>query len=49
VALGVLIVLIVVFFPLGIMGWLRERWPEKFGETVDVKAQAAPASLGESR
>jgi branched-chain amino acid transport system permease protein len=43
VALGLLIVVIVVFFPLGIMGWLRERWPEKFGETVD------PVTLGESR
>ncbi len=49
VALGVLIVVIVVFFPLGIMGWLRERWPEKFGETVDVEARTAPISLGETR
>ncbi len=35
VALGVLIVVIVVFFPQGIMGYARERWPERFGETVD--------------
>ncbi|MCH7895937.1 MAG: branched-chain amino acid ABC transporter permease, partial [candidate division NC10 bacterium] len=42
-------VVIVVFFPLGIMGWLRERWPERFGETVDIEARAAPVSLGESR
>ncbi len=49
VALGVLIVVIVVFFPLGIMGWLREQWPEKFGETVDVEARTAPVSLGERR
>ena len=49
VALGLLIVVIVVFFPLGIMGWLRERWPERFGETVDIEARAAPVSLGESR
>jgi branched-chain amino acid transport system permease protein len=49
VALGLLIVVIVVFFPLGIMGWLRERLPEKFGETVDVEARAAPTSLGETR
>jgi branched-chain amino acid transport system permease protein len=48
VALGLLIVVIVVFFPLGIMGWLREQWPEKFGETVDVAARAAPVSLGDS-
>ena len=49
VALGVLIVVIVVFFPLGIMGWLRERWPEKFGETVDLEARTAPISLRESQ
>lgn len=49
VALGLLIVIIVVFFPLGIMGWLRERWPEKFGETVDLEARTASVSLGESR
>ncbi len=48
VALGVLIVVIVVFFPLGIMGWLRERWPDRFGETVDVEARTAPVSVGES-
>ena len=29
VALGILIVLIVVFFPQGIIGWLRERYPER--------------------
>lgn len=34
VALGLFIVLIVVFFPQGIMGWLRERWPARFGDTV---------------
>jgi len=42
-------VAIVVFFPLGIMGWLREQWPEKFGETVDLEARAAPVSLGEGQ
>ena len=35
VALGLLIVLIVVFFPEGIMGFLRERFPERFGHRVD--------------
>jgi len=29
VALGLLIVVIVVFFPVGILGWVRERWPER--------------------
>jgi branched-chain amino acid transport system permease protein len=35
VALGLLIVLIVVFFPLGIMGWVRQRFPAVFGEVLD--------------
>ena len=38
VAMGVLIVVIVVAFPLGIIGWVRERWPERFGETVTATA-----------
>ncbi len=45
VALGALIVGIVVFFPMGIMGWMRERWPERFGYRVE-KSQAAGASGG---
>jgi branched-chain amino acid transport system permease protein len=35
-------VIIVVFFPEGIMGGLRERYPARFGEVVDeadIKAQ----------
>ncbi len=35
VALGLLIVLIVVFFPQGILGWARARWPERFGAGFD--------------
>ncbi len=35
VALGVLIVVIVVFFPTGVLGWLRERRPRWFGERVE--------------
>jgi branched-chain amino acid transport system permease protein len=35
VALGVLIVVIVVFFPAGILGWLRERRPRWFGERLE--------------
>ena len=35
VALGLLIVVVVLFFPLGILGWLRERRPELFGHRVD--------------
>ncbi|ROR34579.1 branched-chain amino acid ABC transporter permease [Inmirania thermothiophila] len=39
VALGLLIVIIVVFFPRGILGWARERWPERFGEVVEEGPQ----------
>ena len=35
VALGLLIVLIVVFFPQGILGFMRERFPALFGHTVE--------------
>jgi branched-chain amino acid transport system permease protein len=45
VALGALIVVIVVFFPMGIMGWLRERWPERFGQRVE-ESEAIRASEG---
>ena len=45
VALGLLIVVIVVFFPEGIMGWLRERYPEKFGEVVDEADRKAQVEL----
>jgi branched-chain amino acid transport system permease protein len=38
VALGLLIVIIVVFFPRGIMGWLREVRPEWFGHRVEPGA-----------
>jgi branched-chain amino acid transport system permease protein len=38
VALGVLIVAIVVFFPTGLLGWLRERRPRWFGERVEEEA-----------
>ncbi|MFQ5971370.1 MAG: branched-chain amino acid ABC transporter permease, partial [Alphaproteobacteria bacterium] len=40
VALGLLIVLIVVFFPQGILGWVREQWPERFGHRVAAVADA---------
>jgi len=46
VALGLLIVVIVVFFPLGILGWARERWPERFGKRVEP---AAPGDQALSR
>ena len=39
IALGILIVVIVVFFPEGIVGWFRREFPHWFGERVE----AAPA------
>lgn len=35
VAFGVLVVVIVVFFQQGIMGWARARWPHRFGHQVE--------------
>ena len=35
VALGLLIIINVVFFQQGIMGWIQEKWPEMFGIEVD--------------
>jgi len=34
IALGMLIIVNVVFFQQGILGWMREKWPEQFGITV---------------
>lgn len=43
VALGLLIVAIVVFFPQGIIGWTKERFPERFGRRVEAEP-AVPAA-----
>ncbi len=43
VALGLMIVLIVVFFPQGILGWMREKFPEWFGHRVDRGRAGEPA------
>lgn len=37
VALGVIIIINVVYFPQGIMGWIQSKWPERFGIVVDRK------------
>jgi branched-chain amino acid transport system permease protein len=34
VALGVLIIVVVVFFPTGLLGWVRQRWPRLFAMTT---------------
>jgi len=38
VALGTIIVVNVVFFQQGILGWIQDRWPEKFGVMVEPGA-----------
>jgi branched-chain amino acid transport system permease protein len=43
VALGLMIVVIVVFFPQGILGWVREKFPEMFGHRVDRGPVREPA------
>jgi len=48
VALGALIVGIVVFFPQGIMGWIRERWPERFGHRVEDRNVLNASEGGEA-
>ena len=45
VALGVLIIVIVIYFPEGLMGYLREKKPEWFGEVIDEKDRKAQISL----
>ena len=35
VALGLIIILNIVYFQQGIMGWLQTKYPEKFGIFVD--------------
>jgi branched-chain amino acid transport system permease protein len=37
VALGLLIVVIVVYFQQGIVGWLIEKYPERFGTPIAAK------------
>ncbi|HEY5597554.1 MAG TPA: branched-chain amino acid ABC transporter permease [Kiloniellales bacterium] len=41
VALGLLIVMIVVFFPQGILGWAKARYPERFGIRVEAAVEDA--------
>lgn len=39
VAMGLLIVLIVLFFPEGILGWLRQRYPGRFNPNESQRAE----------
>ena len=44
VALGLFIVLIVIFFPQGVIGWMREKYPERFGIRVQPTAEGGEGS-----
>ena len=44
IALGLLIVIIVVYFQQGIVGWLMEKYPERFGIQIAPKGKEQPAS-----
>jgi len=47
VALGLLIVIIVVYFQQGIVGWLMEKYPERFGiEIASREPEQAPRAAG---
>lgn len=35
IALGMIIIINVVYFQQGLVGWMQEKWPEKFGIEVD--------------
>ncbi len=50
IALGLIIVVNVVFFQQGILGWARERWPERFGVRVDERREeeAESDTIGEA-
>ncbi len=46
VALGLLIIVNVVYFQQGILGWARDRWPELFG--IKVQDRRAKAGVGQA-
>jgi branched-chain amino acid transport system permease protein len=47
VALGLLIVVIVVYFQQGIVGWLMEKYPKRFGtQAAAEQAEKPPAAIG---
>ena len=48
VALGTLIIVNVVFFQQGILGWARDKWPERFGVVVDTSKATAPVPQNEA-
>jgi len=47
VALGLIIVVNIVYFQQGLLGWARDKWPEAFGLKVDTDAGAAAREAAE--
>jgi len=43
VALGLLIIVNVVYFQQGILGWAQEKWPERFGRRVEEARERPPS------
>ena len=48
VALGTLIIVNVVFFQQGILGWAQDKWPQRFGIVVDEKLSAKAVVASEA-
>ncbi len=46
VVLGLLIIVNVVFFQQGILGWAQDKWPEKFGVVVEDASPDEPQQQG---
>ena len=47
VSIGILVIHVnfVIYFPEGLMGWLREKYPERFGEVIDEADRKAQVEL----
>lgn len=44
VALGAIIIINIVYFQQGILGWAQDKWPQAFGLTVDRGGSGRPAA-----
>ena len=50
IALGLILIVNIVYFQQGIMGWLQDKFPERFGIVVDPSSTQADAqSEGDAR
>ena len=47
VALGLILIVNIVYFQQGIMGWLQDKFPERFGVVVDTEALQSDEKSGE--